>query len=300
MTDTEKVKKRIADQEVAILQARLKQNEAQAIGAQTEPVLEAALARRGELEAALARTQIEALNEKAIKEPENVRVIEAQKLAIIEEANNRKKTLENELMELRLRNADQEVNAARYSADGMAAAMKRGSLQAKADLKDMGKRGDAVFKDFNKNFTDSVTTWATTSAHGADIIKGFFFNMLGDRAQAEGKLLIASSIWPPNPIGLAAGAGLLGLGAFLKSKAGGAGSSDMSGGSSGGGGGASAAGGVADGGTTVAREEQKKKSVTVQVMGNYFETEQTKTRLMEIIRESTDATDFKYVQIGQN
>ena len=44
--------------------------------------------------------------------------------------------------------------------------------------------------------------------------------------------------------------------------------------------------------------EDKKKNVTLQVMGSYFETEQTKTRLLEMIRENTDATDFKYQQIG--
>jgi hypothetical protein len=45
--------------------------------------------------------------------------------------------------------------------------------------------------------------------------------------------------------------------------------------------------------------EQQKKVVTVQVQGHYFETEATKTRLVEMIRESSDATDFTIKQVGQ-
>ena len=45
-------------------------------------------------------------------------------------------------------------------------------------------------------------------------------------------------------------------------------------------------------------DETKKKSVTIQVQGNYFETEQSRMRILEMTREATDATDFKYQQIG--
>lgn len=295
MIETEKVKARIAEMEAKILDAKLKQNEAAAIGATTDTQLEEIISKRAAMEDALVKAKLEALDQQAVKEPEKVRVIEAEKLQILAESANRQKGIENELRELRLRNAEEQVKNARTVADGMAAGFKEGSLRAKQDFQDMGKRGRDTFNTLNKTFVDSMTTWATTSAHGADIIKGFFLNMLGERAEAEGKLLIASSIFPPNPLGIAAGTALLGLGAYLKSKAGGAAGGGPSPGGAGGG-----APDVSSGGTTVAREEQKRKSVTVQVMGNYFETEQTKTRLMELIRESTDATDFKYVQIGQN
>lgn len=46
-------------------------------------------------------------------------------------------------------------------------------------------------------------------------------------------------------------------------------------------------------------KEEERKAVTLQVMGDYFETEQTKTRLVDLIREANDATDFKFVQIGE-
>lgn len=40
------------------------------------------------------------------------------------------------------------------------------------------------------------------------------------------------------------------------------------------------------------------KSVSVQIHGNYFETEQTKTRLMDIIRQASDSQDFNLVSVG--
>jgi hypothetical protein len=45
--------------------------------------------------------------------------------------------------------------------------------------------------------------------------------------------------------------------------------------------------------------EPKGREVSLIVQGNYFETEQTKRTLMEMIRSETDATGFSYVQIGQ-
>ena len=33
-------------------------------------------------------------------------------------------------------------------------------------------------------------------------------------------------------------------------------------------------------------------------MGNYFETQETQKQIMEMIRKESDATDFKYAQIG--
>lgn len=49
-----------------------------------------------------------------------------------------------------------------------------------------------------------------------------------------------------------------------------------------------------------AREfQQQKKSVNIQVMGHFFETEQTKTHLVDLIRQATDATDFTIKQIGE-
>ena len=40
------------------------------------------------------------------------------------------------------------------------------------------------------------------------------------------------------------------------------------------------------------------KGVNIQIQGHYFETEQTKTRLMDIIRQASDSQDFNLVSVG--
>ena len=45
-------------------------------------------------------------------------------------------------------------------------------------------------------------------------------------------------------------------------------------------------------------QAEKGKSVSLQIMGNYFETQETQKQIMEMIRKESDATDFKYAQIG--
>lgn len=40
------------------------------------------------------------------------------------------------------------------------------------------------------------------------------------------------------------------------------------------------------------------KAVSVHIQGHYFETEQTKTRLMDIIRQASDSQDFNLVSVG--
>lgn len=51
--------------------------------------------------------------------------------------------------------------------------------------------------------------------------------------------------------------------------------------------------------TDVKDHQTQRKTVTLQIQGNYFETEQTRTRLVDILREANDAQDFKFQQIGE-
>jgi len=100
---------------------------------------------------------------------------------------------------------------------------------------------------------------------------------------------------------------LLALSGLLRSAAGGAssslGASTGGGGGGGGGGGATASTEATPATATdlqnTAAAQGPQKNVTIQVQGNYFETEQTKRTLMEMIRQETDATSFSYVQIPQ-
>jgi hypothetical protein len=133
----------------------------------------------------------------------------------------------------------------------------------------------------------------------AKAMKAAFLNMLADRAEGEGQLKIASGLFPPNPGMLASGAALLALGGILRSAAGGGEGGSI--------GAADRAAAVSEGPRTDPEEfrrpdvteDKKGKSVTVAIQGNYFETEQTRRALLEMIRAETDATSFQYVQISQ-
>jgi len=139
----------------------------------------------------------------------------------------------------------------------------------------------------------------------AKAMKAAFLNMLADRAEGEGALKIASGIWPPNPGLLASGAALLALGGLLRSAAGGGEGGSI---------GAAAGAGPGIGGTPVVVNQgmapmttdtrpeltqSRQRAVTVAIQGNYFETEQTRRALLEMIRAETDATSFQYIQIPQ-
>ncbi len=136
----------------------------------------------------------------------------------------------------------QYVRTSTTAFQGIERAAQAMTSKAKGELKDMGKFGTDTMNEFQKNSTAAFQQIGTSVAQNqpiaqaaASAMKGFFLNMIGDRAEAEGALLLLSSIWPPNPLGLAAGGGLVALGAALKSAAGSAGSGVSSSGVGGGG-----------------------------------------------------------------
>lgn len=198
---------------------------------------------------------------------------------------------------------DNEVRESKSTMDGVGRAFKGGAQVAKSQLNDFGATGKRVYSSFENNAVSALQAVGAGTKSAADAAKGFIFGMLADEAEARGKLMLLTSIWPPNPVGLVAGAGLIALSGFLRSQAGGSSSSAggggaPSGGDTGGGSGFAPVG--VDTGQVATQQEATKKAVTIQIQGSYFETEQTRTRLMQMIREESDATDFKLVQIGQN
>lgn len=201
--------------------------------------------------------------------------------------------LDDELAARREAALDRYLEKSESTAQGIARAFEVGSKRAQNDLNNFGKRGKIVFDAFSANSTKALLEFGSGSKSAGEAMKGFFFGALADIAQAHGQMMLLASIFPPNPLGFAAGAGLIALAGLLRSQAGGAG----------GGGGAvpSGVGGTSPGfGTREETEvEPEKKAVTIQVQGNYFETEQTRTRLMEMVRESGDYTDFTLKSIGQ-
>lgn len=213
----------------------------------------------------------------------------------------RLKEIDDQLNSERIRALDNYENRSTSVADGISRGFEASSRKSAIEMQKFGHIGDRVFTSFSNHASNAFMELGEGAKSGADIMKGALFGMIAEVAEAQGRLMMGASLFPPNPALFAAGAALMVLAGFLKGQA-------KGGGSVGGGGGGEASGGLASGlsatggisgESTQQFQDEKKKSVTIQIQGNYFETDQTRTRLMEMIREESDATDFKYVQIGQ-
>ncbi len=218
---------------------------------------------------------------------------------IDEEFLNSLQKMEMEHDANRQRMDDNYLRHSQSTFDGIGRAAQVSANQASRDLNNFGKQGMMVMDTLKRRGSDAFEAFGRAaidhSQSASQIMKGFFLNSLADIAQAQGQLYLAMGFVDPTK--LAAGAALLALSGALRAMAGQAGASGGMGDYSGGG------AGVGSSYSSPAQEpdqkSEQKKAVTVQVQGHYFETEQTKTKLMDMIREATDATDFKYVQIGQ-
>lgn len=198
---------------------------------------------------------------------------------------------------------DRLVSRSQTAADGISKAFRAGTKKAEMEFKDFGKRGEAMFTQFSSRLTAAFSAAGAEGANVGKIMKSMFLNVLADRAEAEGSLLLLSGLWPPNPLALGAGAGLLALGGFLRSQAGGGGGGAKGGGA---GGGAGPEGGYKAGELSAASERPelapeayKRREVTVQIQGNYIEHPSMQEWLVDQIRKETDATAFKYEQVGE-
>lgn len=281
---------------------------------------ELASMRSEQLKARIALTQDEA--SLAQLQNEQMEILEDQHLAKIAEINeakhlsdrerqalidietqldlDKKLLMEQENLRQREQMLNNYVNASETAAEGIARSFEAGAARASAAQSNFGAVGQRVFKSFETNSTNALLAFGAGTKSAADAAKGFIFGMLADEAEARGKLMMLASIFPPNPLGIAGGAALIALAGFLRSQGGGGGGGG-GGGAAGGGGGAAIASPAGAGAMTEApsvAENQMSKAVSVVVQGSYFETEQTKTRLIEMIRESSDATNFEIKNIG--
>lgn len=184
---------------------------------------------------------------------------------------------------------------------GIAAEARKSAAEATKGMTNAAHLGMVAFDSFKKHGVSMFEQFGKAaidhSMSASEIMKGFFLNSLADIAMAQGEVYLAQGLIG-DPGALAAGAALIALSGALRALAGSAGGGGSIGdyGSGGGGGGAYAA---SDSSTQTQQPASPQKSVSLVVQGNYFETEQTKTRLLDMIRGATDATDFKYVQIGK-
>jgi hypothetical protein len=202
--------------------------------------------------------------------------------------------LEQNLEQERLRSLDNYERKATGVADGVSRGMMAASKRDAMEVQKFAKLGAIAFDVLKKRSGDMFIAMGEGAESAGDLMKGFMFNSLADIAEAEGRTLLGSALI--NPANGAAGAALLILSGVLRSQAKKSGGG-LGGGSGGGGGGDY--GGSYEGSESRPAAAATKKAVNISVQGNYFETEQTKQRLVEMIREHTDATDFAYKQIGQ-
>lgn len=199
---------------------------------------------------------------------------------------------------------------------GIARSFQANTQKMKMQQADFGKRGDEMWNSLSSNATSAFTTMGQQMQQGANLgeatanaLKGFFLGFLGDRAIAEGTVMLLSGIWPPNPVAIAGGGALIALGGALKAAAGssGAPSSAVASPSV-----QATASGAAPplvdtsqssttattGGVAQNQIQTAQRTVQVNIAGNYFETQQTQRALMDLMRKETDATGFAYNQIG--
>lgn len=181
------------------------------------------------------------------------------------------------------------------------------ALKATKEMQNFSSIGGAAFSTINSRASEAFKSIGNGSKTAGQAMQAFFVGAIADMATKQGELFLMQGIgrlaqsYGADPTGytlIAEGGGLIALGALLGS----AGSSSTS--SSGGSAGVSTStptdAGGGNGGVAApdASNVTPGKNVTVQIMGHLFETDETKQRLMEMIRQESDATSFNYNQIG--
>lgn len=225
---------------------------------------------------------------------EKVAEIEARSLARLQETENAKASaIESALA--------RQLNAATTVGEGMSAAAMASANRASSAWKKSGGVGGVALSSFQSHAVQAFKSIGDGSKSVADAMKSAFLGMLGDVAVKQGELMFLESFetWPvwPTPK-TAGGLALIAAGAAIGGMAGGGAS--VSGGAAGGGDDFKASAAAAGWPSSVSSQEVQKKTVSLNIQGHYFETEQTKTRLVEMIRDATDATDFNIKQIGEH
>lgn len=235
---------------------------------------------------------------------------------------------ENELFQARIRNSEEQTTKLKlqlldqYTKNSTNAFQAVGrsfeamSAKARVQWADTGAAANRVSKSVETHgvaafatMGQAITQTGNVGQAVADALKSVILNVIADEAMARGQMLLLASIWPPNPVGIAAGAGLLALGGALRTLAGG--SATQVAGATGGGTGdtavqgygtqvqSSTGGGAGTGGIDPSSMRAgPQRTVSINVQGNYFDTDSSRRQMMEMIRQESDATAFEYNQIG--
>jgi hypothetical protein len=199
------------------------------------------------------------------------------------------------------------TKAAKSFFDKFAAGATLASHKAKVEWANWSAFAEQATNNLGSHLTQAFEAVGQGTKSLGEAMKEAIIGELGDEAVARGELLIASSIWPPNPLGLSAGAGLVTLGGALHALAGGGGGATA---------GLSAPSAAAGGITPVTPVDTSysaddvmkpdaslasatpQKTVSIIIQGNYLETDQTKQYLVDLVRSASDATDFRIAKVG--
>lgn len=210
---------------------------------------------------------------------------------------------EEEFTRQRMAMTDRWVAHGNNAADQWAKGFARGSMQAQQQMANFGAQGTMVMGMFTNHAANAFIELGEGSKKGSDIMRDAVYGMIADVAVYYGTMMLAAGLFPPNPVALAGGAALLVLAGVLKGKMkkGGAGAG-FGGGSIGAGGGELGGGMSFQGGESpigfAQQQQRQSKSVSITVQGNYFETEQTRTKMTDLVREAMDSTDFSIRRVG--
>jgi hypothetical protein len=190
----------------------------------------------------------------------------------------------------------------KHSADGFVGAWKYAGANAAADLANFAKLGETSINAVNDSFTGAFKSIGDGSKSAGDAMKGALLQALGTIAISEGSMLLLSGIGEFNPVKASAGGALIALGSYLETQAGGAGGGAGTPSVSAGGGGATSSSSYGASSSSpsapTALQQAPQKTVSLTVAGNYYDSNETKTQLMDMIRQATDATDFNYTKVG--
>jgi hypothetical protein len=199
--------------------------------------------------------------------------------------------LENQAEAEKMAALQRQLEATTNVAEQAAISAEIGGMRAAEAWRKSGGLGGQAVTAFGNNAVRAFDAFGRGAMTASEALKSAFFGMIGDVATAQGKTMVLASIWPPNPAALAAGLGLVALGGLLSSMGGKGSSLGGAGGASGGGG--MPEGGMGLGGPSVGDSlNQRRKEVTINVEGNYFDSEQTRMAIVEAVRGASDANDF--------
>lgn len=198
---------------------------------------------------------------------------------------------ERELLQIRQQANEAWLESSETAGEGVTRAFVVASRNAAAEQQKFANLGRIAVQSFERHATDAFLAVGEGSKTLGEAMKGFILMALADIAESQGRLYLLQGF--TNPALFGAGAALIALAGFLRASAGGAGG-ELAGGGAGAGG-----GGIGFGAEEKPlAEEETQKALTINFQGDFLDTDETRTRFVEIIREAQDATEYTINRIG--